>query len=98
MCIGIPMRVVATDQFVAQCERQGAITSISLMLVGPQPPGTYVLTHLSSAIRVLDADEARVIDHALSGLAEAAEGRPFETLFADLICREPELPSHLRDR
>ncbi|MDK1389470.1 HypC/HybG/HupF family hydrogenase formation chaperone [Sinorhizobium sp. 7-81] len=98
MCIGIPMRVVAVNEFVAQCERHGAILSISLTLVGPQPPGTYVLTHLGSAIRVLDADEARVIDDALSGLAEAAEGRAFETFFSDLISIEPELPSHLRDK
>lgn len=96
MCIGIPMRVIAGNDCVAQCERHGAIASISLMLVGPQPPGTHVLTHLGSAIRVLDADEARAIDDALAGLAEAVEGREFESLFADLLNREPELPAHLR--
>ncbi|MBB4188555.1 MULTISPECIES: HypC/HybG/HupF family hydrogenase formation chaperone [Sinorhizobium] len=97
MCIGIPMRVVAGNEFVAQCDRHGAISSISLMLVGPQPVGTWLLTHLGSAIRVLDALEARAIDDALAGLAEAVDGRAFESLFADLISREAELPSHLRD-
>lgn len=97
MCIGIPMRVVTGNEFVAQCERHGAISSISLMLVGPQPPGTHLLTHLGSAIRVLDAAEARAIDDALAGLAEAVEGRAFDTLFSDLLSREPELPAHLRD-
>lgn len=97
MCIGIPMRVVAGTEFAAQCERRGAITAISLMLVGAQPAGTWLLTHLGSAIRVLAAEEARAIDDALAGLAEAVEGREFECLFADLICREPELPPHLRD-
>ncbi|MFF0923821.1 HypC/HybG/HupF family hydrogenase formation chaperone [Rhizobium leguminosarum] len=96
MCIGIPMRVVVGSEFIAQCERHGAISSISLMLVGPQPPGTHLLTHLGSAIRVLHADEARAIDDALAGLAEAVEGRAFDMLFADLISREPELPPHLR--
>ncbi|WP_084811349.1 HypC/HybG/HupF family hydrogenase formation chaperone [Ensifer sp. BR816] len=96
MCIGIPMRVVAAAEFVAQCERHGAISSISLLLVGPQPSGTHVLTHLGSAIRVLDAEEARAIDDALAGLAEASEGRAFERLFADLVYRAPELPPHLR--
>lgn len=96
MCIGIPMRVIAGNDCVAQCDRHGAIALISLMLVGPQPPGTHVLTHLGSAIRVLDADEARAIDDALAGLAEAVEGREFESLFADLLNREPELPAHLR--
>ncbi|MDK1376546.1 MULTISPECIES: HypC/HybG/HupF family hydrogenase formation chaperone [unclassified Sinorhizobium] len=96
MCIGIPMRVVSANEFVAQCERHGAISSISLLLVGPQVSGTHVLTHLGSAIRVLDAEEARAIDDALAGLAEASEARAFETLFADLVSREPELPLHLR--
>lgn len=97
MCIGIPMRVVEGNEFVARCERHGAVSPISLMLVGVQPPGTYLLTHLGSAIRVLDAREAQAIDNALAGLAEAVEGRAFDDLFADLVCREPELPPHLRD-
>ncbi|PDT36626.1 MULTISPECIES: HypC/HybG/HupF family hydrogenase formation chaperone [Sinorhizobium] len=96
MCIAIPMRIVTANEFVAQCERHGAIATISLLLVGPQPTGTHLLTHLGSAIRVLDADEARAIDDALAGLVEASEGRAFEPLFADLISREPELPPHLR--
>lgn len=98
MCIGIPMRVVAGNEFVAQCERHGEIAAISMMLVGPQPVGTRLLTHLGSAIRVLDAEEARAIDDALAELAEAVEGRAFDTFFADLIAREPELPAHLRDK
>lgn len=97
MCIGIPMRVVEGNECVARCERHGVVSPISLMLVGPQPPGTYLLTHLGSAIRVLDAREAQAIDNALAGLAEAVEGRAFDDLFADLVSREPELPPHLRD-
>ncbi|WP_085026037.1 HypC/HybG/HupF family hydrogenase formation chaperone [Ensifer aridi] len=96
MCIGIPMRIVAANEFVAQCERHGAISLISLLLVGPQLSGTHVLTHLGSAIRVLDAEEARAIDDALAGLVEVNEGRSFEALFSDLVSREPELPPHLR--
>lgn len=67
------------------------------MLVGEQPIGTWLLTHLGSAIRVLDATEAQAIDNALTGLSEAVEGRAFDALFADLIDREPELPPHLRE-
>ncbi|APG87076.1 hydrogenase expression/formation protein HupF (plasmid) [Sinorhizobium americanum CCGM7] len=96
MCIGIPMRIVTANEFVANCERYGATSTISLLLVGPQPTGTHVLTHLGSAIRLLEADEARAIDDALAALVEASEGRAFEPLFADLVCREPELPPHLR--
>jgi hydrogenase expression/formation protein HypC len=96
MCIGIPMRVIETGEFEALCERHGERQRISLMLVGPQPAGTHLLTHLGSAIRILDPDEARMIDDALSGLSAAVGGEPFEALFSDLIGREPELPEHLR--
>ena len=55
-----------------------------------------MLAHLGSAIRVIDAEEARLIDEALLGLAEAVEGGDFLARFADLIDREPQLPEHLR--
>jgi hydrogenase expression/formation protein HypC len=96
MCIGIPMKVVAGDDLSAICERAGTTTSLSMLLVGAQPPGAYVLAHLGSAMRVLDEEEARLIDEALIGLAEAAIGASFEDRFADLIGREPQLPEHLR--
>jgi hydrogenase expression/formation protein HypC len=96
MCVGIPMRIVHGDDTGALCERRGDTRRISLLLIGAQPPGTYVLTHLDSAIRVLDEAEARLIDDALDGLARAVEGETFEHLFADLVNREPELPEHLR--
>ncbi|THK33744.1 HypC/HybG/HupF family hydrogenase formation chaperone [Ensifer sp. MPMI2T] len=79
MCIGIPMRVIAGNEFVAECERHGEIATISLMLIGPQPAGTWLLTHLGSAIRVLDAVEASAIDDALAGLVKAVDGREFES-------------------
>jgi hydrogenase expression/formation protein HypC len=96
MCIGIPMQVVSCNPFEAICERHDKVQAVSVMLVGEQPPGTWLLTHLGSAIRVLADDEARMIDDALTGLAEAVEGREFDALFADLVNREPELPLHLR--
>ena len=67
-----------------------------MMLVGAVPVGTQVLVHVDSAVRVLDADEARQIDDALDGVAAALAGQPFEHLFADLIDREPALPDFLR--
>ena len=96
MCVGIPMRVIEGDDVGALCERHGAARRISMLLVGAQPSGTYVLTHLDSAIRVIDETEARLIDDALAGLANAVEGDAFEHLFADLVNREPQLPEHLR--
>jgi hydrogenase expression/formation protein HypC len=99
MCIGIPMVVVSGDAFEALCARHDATQRISMLLIGAQPPGTPVLVHLGSAIRVLDPREAQQIEDALAGLAAAVEGRDFDHLFADLIGREPQLPAHLaKDR
>jgi hydrogenase expression/formation protein HypC len=97
MCIGIPMQVVSCNPFEAVCERHGQQQSVSVMLIGAQVPGTWLLTHLGTAMRVLDDEEARMIDNALTGLSEAVEGRDFDALFPDLIGREPQLPPHLRD-
>ena len=96
MCVGIPMRVIDGGDMRALCERHGAARQISMLLIGAQPSGTYVLTHLDSAIRVLDETEARLIDDALDGLSRAVEGAAFEHLFADLVDREPQLPAYLR--
>jgi hydrogenase expression/formation protein HypC len=96
MCIGLPMRVVEGDDMTALCERAGGVTRLSMLLVGAQPAGTHVLAHLGTAIRVLEVDEARLIDEALIGLAEAVAGEDFTARFADLIDREPQLPDHLR--
>ncbi len=98
MCIGVPMRVIEGDDMTALCERAGATHRVSMWLVGAQPPGAYVLTHLGAAVRALDPEEARLIDEALTGLAEAVEGGDYEARFADLIGREPQLPEHLRPR
>ena len=96
MCIGLPMTVVDGDDFSALCEWHGETRRVSTLLVGKQMPGARLLVHLDSAIRVLGDAEAEAISLALDGLAAAAEGRPFEHLFADLMDREPELPAHLR--
>src|SRR4051812_38942881 len=92
MCIGLPMRVIESDETSALCERAGVATRVSMWLIGAQAPGTYVLAHLGTAIRALAPEEAHLIDEALLGLAEAAEGGDYEARFADLIGREPELP------
>jgi hydrogenase expression/formation protein HypC len=97
MCIGIPMQVISCGPFDAVCERYGTRTSVSVMLIGEQAPGTWLLTHLGSAIRVLGEEEAHRIDDALTGLSEAVGGGNFDALFPDLIGREPELPPHLRE-
>jgi hydrogenase expression/formation protein HypC len=96
MCLGIPMRVVQSSELSALVEGRGERREVSLLLTGPQPPGTPLLVHVSTAVRVLDEAEVPLLEQALDGLAASLEGRPFEQHFADLIGRTPELPEHLR--
>jgi hydrogenase expression/formation protein HypC len=96
MCIGAPMVVVECDDMSALCRRGEEIRRVGMALVGAQPPGAHVLVHLDNAVRVLEQDEALLIDRALDGLAAAMRGESFEDRFADLIGRTPELPPHLR--
>jgi hydrogenase expression/formation protein HypC len=96
MCVGVPMRIVEGDEVSALCVRDDENRRVSMLLIGAQEPGTQVLVHIDTAIRVLDAQEARLIDDALRGLDAALRGESFDRLFADLIDREPQLPEHLR--
>lgn len=96
MCIGLPMRVVSADDVSAVAERRGELRTIGTLLVGPLKVGDHVMVHLEHALRVLDAEEAAVIDQALEGLQSALAGGDVEAYFADLTSREPQLPPHLQ--
>jgi len=96
MCLGVPMRIVEGDEISALCARGEETRRVSMLLLGAQEPGTQILVHIDTAIRVLDAEEARLIEDALRGLDAALRGESFESHFADLIDREPQLPEHLR--
>lgn len=96
MCLGVPMQILEGDDISALCARGDEQRRVSMLLIGAQSPETYVLVHIDTAIRVLDAGEARLIDDALKGLDAAMRGENFDALFADLIDREPQLPEHLR--
>ncbi len=95
MCLGLPMRIVSGDDLSAVAERSGEQRTISMLLSGAVAPGTFVLVHLGSAVRVLDDEEARLIDEAIAGLEAANRGENVDQYFADLIGRTPQLPSHL---
>lgn len=97
MCIGIPMRVVAVDaDGTTWCTRDGRDRSaVDIALVGPQPPGTWLLIFLGSAREVLTEDYAHTVAQALKGVAAALAGADFDQYFSDLIGREPQLPPHL---
>ena len=90
------MTVVEDLGAQALCERRGGQHQISMLLIGPQPLGTKVLTHLGAAVRVLDELESRQIDDALDAVEAALRGENVDHLFADLVGREPELPDFLQ--
>ena len=96
MCLGVPMTVIEGDDISALCARGDATRRVSVLLVGKQPVGARLLIHIDTAVRVLDDEEAALIDQALVGLEAAMRGDDFESAFADLINREPQLPEHLR--
>lgn len=98
MCVGMPMQVVDAAGSFAWCEGRGERRRVDLTLTGPQPAGTWVLSFLDVAREVLTPDRAQRIDQALDALQAVLRGEPapIETLFADLIGREPQLPEHLR--
>lgn len=68
MCLGIPMQVVEGDEFSALCAGRGEERRVSMLLVGAQAAGSWVLVHIDSAIRVIDAAEAALIGEALDAL------------------------------
>jgi hydrogenase expression/formation protein HypC len=96
MCLGVPMTIVETNGASALCERRGERRQVSVLLLDQPSVGAQVLVFIDNAIRLLDAEEARLIDNAVDGLAAACSGEDFDHLFADLVDREPQLPEHLR--
>jgi hydrogenase expression/formation protein HypC len=69
MCVGIPALVLEAGDFVARCRTRNGEEQINLMLTGPQPAGTWLLTFLGSAREVISEQDARHIDQALDGLS-----------------------------
>jgi hydrogenase expression/formation protein HypC len=68
-----------------------------MLIVGEQPPGTWVLAFRGTAREVLSEEQATQTNGALDALAAALRGeRSFDAYFSDLVDREPELPEHLR--
>ena len=99
MCIGVPMQVTqAAGPAAAWCVGRDGASLIDTALVGPQPPGTWLLTFLGAAREVMTTEAAARTNAALEALARALAGdvSGVEAAFADLVSRPPELPEHLR--
>jgi len=77
MCIGVPMRIESGDGIVAVAVSEGADGTIErhtldMMIVGQQPPQTWVLAFHGAARRVLEPLEARQINDCTGGAGHRA--------------------------
>ena len=76
MCLGIPMRIVEIDGFMARCEAKGVERDVSLFMLQDEAVAAddYVVVHVGYAIQKVSAEEARsaweIYDEMLA--AEAA--------------------------
>jgi len=97
MCIGAPLQVLVTEPTQAWCEADGQGEWLDMALVGPQPPGTWVLAFQGAARQVMSEAEALQARAGRQALAAVQRGEAdVDAYFADLVGRSPELPEHLR--
>lgn len=61
MCLGIPMRILTIDGFVARCEAKGIERDVSLFMMQGEPlaAGDYVVVHVGYAIQKVTPQDAR---------------------------------------
>ena len=61
MCLGIPMKIVEIDGYVARCEARGTTRETGLFLLQGEPlaVGDYVIVHLGHAIRKISEQHAQ---------------------------------------
>lgn len=78
MCLGIPMRVIEVDRYVARCEAKGVEREVSLFLLQDEPvtAGDFVLVHVGYAIQKMSDEEAsstwELLDEALAAQDSSA--------------------------
>ncbi|WP_428547402.1 HypC/HybG/HupF family hydrogenase formation chaperone [Profundibacter sp.] len=92
MCLGIPMQVVESGTGFAICAQAGKRRRIDTMLVGDQPPGTWLLVFIDAARKVISAEDATRITDALAALDDVMAGGTgnIDAMFADIIAAAGE--------
>ncbi|MDE1934136.1 HypC/HybG/HupF family hydrogenase formation chaperone [Bradyrhizobium sp.] len=75
MCLGIPMRVVECDGFIARCEAKGIERTVSLFLLQHEPvePGDHVMVHVGYAIQKMSETDAKGAWDLFDEMFEAEE-------------------------
>ena len=98
------MQVIESGFGYALCKGMGIMREVDTLLVGEQPPGTWLLVFLQSAREILSEQDAKKISDAVQAIdmimgnkvsTEPLPMNTIETLFADLIDREPPKPDSL---
>ncbi len=82
MCLSIPMRLVALDgdgggDFAIVERLQGDALRrerVNMMLIGPQPVGTWILSSLGLAREVLEDHQRLLIEDALAAVSASLAG------------------------
>lgn len=61
MCLGIPMKILEINQFMARCEAKGIERDVSLFMLQDEPAevGDYVVVHVGYAIQKMSQAEAQ---------------------------------------
>lgn len=77
MCLGIPMKVVSVEGFMARCEAKGVQRDVSLFMLQDEPVGIgeFVMVHVGYAIQKMTEQEAHsaweIYDQMLGSEASA---------------------------
>lgn len=74
MCIGVPVQIIEAGDLMALCRGRNGEEHVNMMLIGPQPEGSWVLNFLGSAREVISEQDAININKALDGLSEIMSG------------------------
>ena len=74
MCISTPIQVIELGEGMARCRGRNGEEWVNMMLIGPQPAGTWVLSFLGWAREVISAEDAADINKALDGLSAIMQG------------------------
>lgn len=92
MCLGIPMQVIENGPGHAICAHRNELRQIDTMLVGEQPPGSWLLVFIDAAREVISAENAARITDALSALDEVMAGGDanIDAMFADIVAAAEE--------
>jgi hydrogenase expression/formation protein HypC len=61
MCLGVPMRILELDGFVARCEAKGIERQVNLFLLQHETltKGDLVMVHVGNAIAKMSEEQAR---------------------------------------